>query len=516
MASSANALVNNATYSAVCSNGKCQLSQGIVKGANAWGRFDDAIETSGWGHLFITTAGVAGQTSLESFAGGFVEGALTKLRIDQHYTNLISSYNVTEAAWKFLDMNTEWARLMVEENPKDPIWIETGRLYQQLDGLAAGYTSEGGVLTSRQLSLLQLQGDLGDVLLAVAPSTRPDFAKMTDSEIRDYEMTHLHCSAIIKVDANYSELYAGHSMWWGYYAMLPIYKRYDMKGSGRAASLMTFPSYPGILSSTDDFYTMDSNIVAIETTLPVYNMSLYDLIRPSSLLFWVRVLVANRLATTAPGWMDVFAKYNSGTYNNMWIVVDYNLFKPGMSLRPNTLWIAEQLPGYFQARDQTDVLKYGYFPSYNRCLYPETSALAGQDDMVAQKGNYYSYQLYSRAEIFRRDQGSFDSINALQKAIRYNQYKTDPLSYGDPLQSLAGRGDITVPIHPPRGAGAINGKLTSNALMKTHQSWAVAGPTHDDLPVFSWSTAPPVVSAISHVGQPDRWDFSWMLMKADL
>jgi len=254
----------------------------------------------------------------------------------------------------------------------------------------------------------------------------------------------------------------------------------------------------------------------IETTLPVYNMAVYDLIRPSTLMFWVRVLVANRLATTAPGWMDLFGKYNSGTYNNMWLVVDYNLFTPGSSLKPNTLWVGEQLPGYWQAHDQTDVLKYGYFPSYNRCLYPETSALAGQDDMVAMKGIFYSYQLYSRAEIFRRDQTSFDTIPSLLKAIRYNQFKTDPLSNGDPLQSLAGRGDLEVPqFGGPKGAGAINGKLTSNAMMKEHQTWAVAGPTHDDQPVFVWSTAPAAVSAIPHIGQPDRWDFSWMLMKAD-
>jgi hypothetical protein len=33
---------------------------------------------------------------------------------------------------------------------------------------------------------------------------------------------------------------------------------------------------------------------------------------------------------------------------------------------------------------------------------------------------------------------------------------------------------------------------------------AVSGPTHDQQPVFQWSTAPVSVSTTPHVGQPDR------------
>jgi hypothetical protein len=35
-------------------------------------------------------------------------------------------------------------------------------------------------------------------------------------------------------------------------------------------------------------------------------------------------------------------------YNNQWIVVDYKQFVPGVTLKPNTVWIAEQIPGFIE------------------------------------------------------------------------------------------------------------------------------------------------------------------------
>ncbi len=54
----------------------------------------------------------------------------------------------------------------------------------------------------------------------------------------------------------------------------------------------------------------------IETLLSVVNMSIYDVITPRSILSWMRVMVANRMASSGKQWIEVFSKYNSGTYNN--------------------------------------------------------------------------------------------------------------------------------------------------------------------------------------------------------
>lgn len=49
------------------------------------------------------------------------------------------------------------------------------------------------------------------------------------------------------------------------------------------------------------------------------------------------------MATSGSEWADTVAEYNSGTYNNQYMVVDLKLFTPGQELRPNLLWVVEQV-----------------------------------------------------------------------------------------------------------------------------------------------------------------------------
>jgi len=62
----------------------------------------------------------------------------------------------------------------------------------------------------------------------------------------------------------------------------------------------------------------------METSNAIFNTSLYDMVQTESLLSWQRTTLANRLATNGESWFSIFGTFNSGTYNNQWIVVDYN------------------------------------------------------------------------------------------------------------------------------------------------------------------------------------------------
>lgn len=98
--------------------------------------------------------------------------------------------------------------------------------------------------------------------------------------------------------------------------MLRIYKNYNFPlnntEAGTVASEIAFSSYPGVLSSIDDFYITSQKLNVIETTNGYYDNSLNAFVVPESLLSWVRIMVANRLSKTGFDWTNWFSQFNSG------------------------------------------------------------------------------------------------------------------------------------------------------------------------------------------------------------
>ena len=62
----------------------------------------------------------------------------------------------------------------------------------------------------------------------------------------------------------------------------------------------------------------------METTIGNSNPELWPYVKENGTLFYyVRLQVANWLAENGKEWTDIFSLYNSGTYNNEWMVVDF-------------------------------------------------------------------------------------------------------------------------------------------------------------------------------------------------
>jgi hypothetical protein len=76
-------------------------------------------------------------------------------------------------------------------------------------------------------------------------------------------------------------------------------------------------------------------------------------------LEWARNNLANALASTSAEWVDIFSREASGTYTNMWMVLDTNRFVPGAPapLPPGTLLVAEEMPGHIAVHDRSEVRK---------------------------------------------------------------------------------------------------------------------------------------------------------------
>nr|CAD7414835.1 unnamed protein product [Timema poppensis] len=298
---------------------------------------------------------------------------------------------------------------------------------------------------------------------------------------------------------------------------------------GRSVS---FSSYPGTILSNDDFYITSAGLVTQETTIGNSNASLWSHVKPvGQVLEFARVLVANRLGHCGRSWSKIFSLYNSGTYNNQWMIVDYNRFKPGTKrsqLKDNLLWVLEQIPGYIKAADKTDVLRnQSYWPSYNAAYFPEVFNLSGVPVLVEKYGDWFTYDRTPRARIFRRDHVKVRDIQSMMSLMRYSDYQHDNLSRCDectPKQNaeniIACRSDLnpangTYPFQSlgHRSHVATDSKVTGSSLVLNLQFWAASGPPHGgSTPVFDWSTSD-FGKSTPHLGHPVRWEFPPLLQR---
>jgi len=276
-----------------------------------------------------------------------------------------------------------------------------------------------------------------------------------------------------------------------------------------------------LVSSVDDWYVTKDGLVITETTNSICNATLWTLIKPQALLSWQRTVIANMLAVDGQSWTELFCPWNSGTYNNQFQIVDTRLLTDDVtssSLPANLLWVVEQMPGGCVAGDATSFLQStGYWSSYNRPYYPNVFQAMGFTKAQQVYGDYFSWDKCPRANIFRRDQGGVVTEADMRRIMRYNNWKYDPLSLGNPDNAIAARGDL-VPVSdaywPGRSpSGAIDCKMVSLVDLREGEclTSAISGPTSDQQPVFAWSTSP--YANTTHQGQPDVFNFPWLHFK---
>ncbi|XP_050409470.2 putative phospholipase B-like 2 [Patella vulgata] len=286
--------------------------------------------------------------------------------------------------------------------------------------------------------------------------------------------------------------------------------------------VLTFSSYPGALTSGDDYYLLSSGMVSMETTIGNSNSDLWRFVQPTvSVLEGVRSVVANRIAKSGMEWASTFATYNSGTYNNEWMIVDYKQFQRGnRNLKPGLLVVLEQIPGMVTYQDLTALLQTNtYFASYNVAYFPGVFNASGGNEMVKKYGDWFSYNYTARANIFRRDHGNVRDIDSMMKLMRYNDYTKDPLSRCNCTPPYSAENAISArsDLNPANGTfsisalghrahGGIDMKLTNFEMFKTMEMVAIGGPTYDNLPPFQWSQSD-FASHISHLGHPDKFMF---------
>ncbi|XP_046365677.2 putative phospholipase B-like 2 [Haliotis rufescens] len=520
----------HAVYNAT--SGRFQVLEGnATVDSLAWAQFINSVNETGWGYLEVSTQYNDTETkkyndSMLAYAAGLVEGYVTRDLIKMHWENTMAGYcdkpysAYCQRLRDFLETNLNWIRTSIKNNTDDTYWHQVEMFYTQLRGMSDGYSNDPQRpsldIDPFGLYMFQISNDLRDLEVA-----------LNKTGVRGDQPRRGHCTAYIKVDLEWELLYAAHNTWTSYTDMLRVLKKYTLqysmtdawKGLLPKGSVWTFSSYPGYLVSSDDFYVLSSWLVTMATTIPNNNPALYQHTKPEGcVLTPVRVWAANRLAETGQEWVLTFIRYNSGTYNNQWMIVDQKLVQG--NLPPAVLTIVEQMPGYIEFADVTDLLIVNtYWASYNVPFFPTIFNISGQQKLVDKYGDYFSYNMSRRAQIMFQQDSTVQDRNTLFNFMRYNDFQHDPLSkcnctpgYSADL-AIAARDDL----NEENGTylyddlayamgGAIDVKIVATGEMQWLLFYAVSGPTSFQQPPFQWSKVKDA-KKYPHFGQPDLFNF---------
>ena len=491
---------------------------------------DAKVSKSGWYELSVDVSTVSPSSSDLSaayYAAGVAEGALTCSEFALFSFNMLTStFGWTPGAGpsptiqSFIDSNDQFVRGNIAANrDTDDYWLSMSNLYSQMDGFLSGLNDFSPCAaapdfvpyTYMDILLVNLDGDLFDLMTAYPEADDEASASQLAPLPRSHPTHHVdRCSALFKYTG--SDVFFAHDTWDTYATAAPrIFKTLSLpvlRGGVLGRHVDSFSSSPGFLASIDDYYLISgtSELSVIETSLEVYNTTIYEALTPESVFCFARTMVANMLATGGESWSDLFSVLHSGTYNNQWMVLDATKFAPS-ELPPaaaaaasmaGLFWVLEESPGLIHAEDQTAaLLESGYWGSYNVAFYPVVRAHMGE---------VFSYERCPRADLFREFQASVVDISSLQTVMTWNDYRHDPYSRGRASNAIMSRYDL-LPVSPA-AAGGIDSKCSSlKERTQGLRTFARAGMTYGDVPVFCWGD--PQFEDTPHEGHPKCFEYAF-------
>ena len=583
----------------------------------ARGKYTKTLNEIGWSKLFIETFNNC-SSEIQSFAAGYLEGKLTSRNILEFYKNLVGIHSGEEQELKDVfkyygevessirkKTSKQFLATLTNENEIE-YWITVAMVQAQTDGLYEGYNSEMKnieALSFEQFYFINADGEVPELMTLFKTKREnqgglnnsnidtkfsfkqrekiekfsPEYLKMyfgeSDPELLWQKlMSKSHCTAFIRpvidYNGNLQDLFVSHTTWDSYSEMHRIFKVYDLKydlfGKEKQSKIM-FSSYPGTLTSTDDFYMLNSKITVLETTLEILDRELYltSSAGPQNHIpNYIRISTANRIAETGREWADIFKKNNSGTYNSQWMIVDFSVLysvsqnedfnqndslfntikhddnllnnlnyysfkqklgnisdsffnstkskainihdQKSLNQMKNFFIVLEQIPGYIEIQDMTNILlKNQYWASYNRPYFENIYEKSGYQEMMKKYGLIYSYLDNPRAKIFANKVNQIRNIEDVKNIMQ----STKDLNGDISINSVSPRFDLSSDPRLRRSSGGIDTKITSMFMIKQDKTVTISGPSYKDngFP-FSWSK----FSSDPHYGLPLYWKFDWL------
>ncbi|XP_059615457.1 putative phospholipase B-like lamina ancestor [Phlebotomus argentipes] len=526
--------------------------------------YKDTIFENGWSQIEIETNPVYSDR-IQATGAGILEGALTWKSIYYQWTNMINAQCLKDddsmafCAWarKILLKNYESVRKQAELNADhDHYWYQIQLFYYQLEGLEFGWRKgiKRSALKRSRLEippedflLMNAGGDLRDLRIYY---DRVMMGRSSDAN-KDVRSSML---LNISEENGIIKLLVGHSAAKSYSLMLRIVKKYkfnfhfsrDAKSHVVPGSNIIFSGYPGVLSSTDDFYKISGrhgHLIVAGVGIVNKNPALWhQLDLRKNVILSARAMAANRLAYNGRSWSRVMAK-DPGTGAKQWLVSDRKILRHLITTR-KAAEFAEKSP---VPRVETQTVKMSTYQPFEEGsqegvqIRPdvETRGLVWLVDQLP--GRLYAEDvtetLYQQGTIFCNGTPYFNATIELSLVEQENE-KPIPRNFTDLddvglfLRQRANRGDLSE--ENPKAYGNIDLKLYAETNSGDMEFHAISGPISLPIKEYTFnaftvsSDDPKTLNLVKHAepfrwsdsnlpekhaGHPDAWNFDKMSPK---
>ncbi|KAG7208930.1 hypothetical protein KM043_015109 [Ampulex compressa] len=463
--------------------------------------YKTGIFESGWSIIEIETSRKYPDV-VQAYAAGLLEGSLTWQLIHHHWYNTVYTFcekrvNECRNFIRYLRDNTAIIRERAELlESTDPFWHMVRLFYAQLDGLETGW--KFAVRRSRQS--VEMESD--DFLWLAMVSDFSAFERAFNNSDLETATRGMIFLKTLQRENLENFVAIGHKTAGPYTKMLRLLKKYTfgyhMLPTPKSAALVPshsimMSSYPGALSSHDEFYTIQGEnreLIIAGTPLSLMNRTRWNYLNlRDQVMSSVKTMAANRLATDAPSWSRIIALQNNEISSMQWIA-----YEP----RTTKIWLLEQAYDRTYVADHTrEFTDAGFvFCAGAPNSQQLKNASASQEEEDSLKNRFTSLQKnITTLEHFRKFMRGYSQEEPVlsNQSQRTNVDLNSKLTYNE---------DSTIASIP---FGIIDTKIVTADIDGLESFEAYSGPARVQTgEPFKWSENYPNVS---HIGHPDIFNF---------
>lgn len=230
-------------------------------------------------------------------------------------------------------MQSTLNRLSASEEYQNSVEM-VSRLDEQMKGVLVGYNRVAAQhnqfpLSWEQLMIIQYDGGIDNLLrLNRYQNTRAPLHRFNklilqsqnkedqkaEEQFEEFIENSLRSRCSVLLKRVKGEMLLSHSTWDSYWALQRVFKYLEVGEQKR----ITYSSYPGVISSTDDFFILDGNLVVTETSLSLHltNLDFQHWLSPTYNYIpeYLQVMAANHLSWSGEDWVRLMGMYKSAVY----------------------------------------------------------------------------------------------------------------------------------------------------------------------------------------------------------